>query len=59
MEARIMAVADAVESMASHRPYQPAPGIDKALEEIKKKRKTLYDKAVADAYLRLFREKGF
>ncbi len=59
MEARIMAVADVVESMASHRPYRPGLGIDAALEEIEKNRGTLYDNAVADACLRLFREKGY
>ncbi len=59
LEARIMAVADVVESMASHRPYRPALGIDTALEEIKKNKGTLYDDAVADACLRLFRERGF
>jgi len=59
MEARIMAVADVVESMASHRPYRPALGIEAALEEIKKNRGILYDDAVADACMRLFREKGF
>jgi PAS domain S-box-containing protein/putative nucleotidyltransferase with HDIG domain len=59
LEARIMAVADVVEAMASHRPYRPALGIDAALEEIEKNRGTLYDDAVADACLRLFREKGY
>ncbi|MFO7666932.1 MAG: PAS domain S-box protein [Desulfobacterales bacterium] len=59
LEARIMAVADVVESMASHRPYRAALGINAALEEIEKNRKTLYDANVADACLRLFREKGF
>jgi len=59
MEARIMAVADVVESMASHRPYRPSLGIDAALAEIGKNRGTLYDEAVADACLRLFREKDF
>ncbi len=59
MEARIMAVADVVESMASHRPYRPALGIEPALEEIEKNKGILYDDAVADACLRLFREKGF
>lgn len=59
MEARIMAVADVVESMASHRPYRPGLGIDAALEEIEKNKGTHYDNAVADACLRLFREKGF
>lgn len=59
MEARIMAVADVVESMASHRPYRPSLGIEAALEEIEKNKGTLYDEAVVDACLRLFREKGF
>jgi HD-GYP domain-containing protein (c-di-GMP phosphodiesterase class II) len=59
MEARIMAVADVMEAMASHRPYRPALGIDAALEEIKKNRGIFYDNAVADACLRLFREKGY
>jgi PAS domain S-box-containing protein len=59
MEARILAVADVVESMASHRPYRPTLGIDAALEEIEKNRGIFYDNAVADTCLRLFREKGF
>ena len=59
MEARILAVADVVESMASHRPYRPAIGVEAALEEIERNKGILYDDAVADACLRLFREKGF
>jgi HD-GYP domain-containing protein (c-di-GMP phosphodiesterase class II) len=59
MEARILAVSDVVESMASHRPYRPALGIEAALEEIVKNKGILYDDAVADACLRLFREKDF
>jgi len=59
MEARILAVADVVESMASHRPYRPALGLDVALEEIENNKGTLYDADVVDACLRLFREKGF
>ncbi len=59
MEARIMAVADVVEAMASHRPYRPGLGIDAALEEIEKNRGTHYDNTVVDACLRLFREKGY
>jgi PAS domain S-box-containing protein/putative nucleotidyltransferase with HDIG domain len=59
LEARIMAVADVVESMASHRPYRSALGMDAALAEIEKYRGTLYDAAVADACLRLFRERGY
>jgi PAS domain S-box-containing protein len=59
MEARIMAISDVVESMASHRPYRPALGLNAALEEIEKNKGTLYDANAADACLRLFRDKGF
>jgi HD-GYP domain-containing protein (c-di-GMP phosphodiesterase class II) len=59
LEARIMAVADVVEAMASHRPYRASLGIEKALEEIEKNKGILYDEAVADACLRLFREKNY
>jgi HD-GYP domain-containing protein (c-di-GMP phosphodiesterase class II) len=59
IEARIMAVADVVEANASHRPYRPGLGIEAALEEIEKNKGILYDNAVADACLRLFREKGY
>jgi PAS domain S-box-containing protein/putative nucleotidyltransferase with HDIG domain len=58
LEARILAVADAVEAMSSHRPYRAAHGIEKALEEISQNRGTVYDPEVVDACLRLF-EKGF
>jgi PAS domain S-box-containing protein len=57
--ARIMAVADVVEAMASHRPYRPGLGIEVALEEIAKNKGILYDEAVADACLKLFREKDY
>ena len=57
--AKILAVADVVEAMASHRPYRPARGIDEALEEISQNRGVLYDPEVVDACLRLFTEKGF
>ena len=59
LEARIMAVADVVEAMSSHRSYRPALGIDKALAEIERGRGTAYDTDVADACLRLFREKRY
>jgi putative two-component system response regulator len=59
LEARILAVADVVEAIASHRPYRPALGIDVALDEISKRRHTLYDSKVVDACLRLFRDKKF
>jgi PAS domain S-box-containing protein len=59
MEARILAVADVVEAMASHRPYRPGLGIDAALEEIARNRTTLYDSEVVDACLNIFNEKGY
>ena len=59
IEARILAVADVVEAMASHRPYRAALGIEVALEEIEKNKGILYDVVVADACLRLFREKSY
>ena len=59
LEARIIAVADVVEAMSSHRPYRPSHGVEKALEEIDRHRGVLYDDAVVDACLRRFREKGF
>jgi putative nucleotidyltransferase with HDIG domain len=59
IEARILTVADVVEAMASHRPYRPGLGIDAALNEIEKNKGIFYDNAVADACLRLFREKDF
>jgi PAS domain S-box-containing protein len=59
LEARILAVSDVVEAMASHRPYRPARGIDRALEEISQNRGVLYDPEVVDACLKLFTEKGF
>jgi HD-GYP domain-containing protein (c-di-GMP phosphodiesterase class II) len=59
LEARILAVADVVEAMSSHRPYRPARGIDKALAEISQHRGTLYDPRVVDVCLKLFAEKSF
>jgi len=59
LEARIMAVADVVEAMASHRPYRAALGIKIALREITKNRDVLYDPRVVDACLKLFKEKGY
>jgi HD-GYP domain-containing protein (c-di-GMP phosphodiesterase class II) len=56
---KIISVADVVEAMASDRPYRPALGIDKALEEIIKNKGVLYDPQVVDVCLRLFKEKGF
>ena len=53
LEARILCVADVVESMVSHRPYRPAPGLEKALEEIELNSGVLYDPMVADACSKL------
>jgi HD-GYP domain-containing protein (c-di-GMP phosphodiesterase class II) len=59
IEARILAVADTVEAMSSHRPYRPALGIDKALAEIEQQRDRLYDAKAVDACLKLFRAGNF
>jgi HD-GYP domain-containing protein (c-di-GMP phosphodiesterase class II) len=58
-EARIIGVADVVETMASHRPYRPSIGTDKALEEIARNRGILYDPLAVDACLKLFADKKF
>jgi HD-GYP domain-containing protein (c-di-GMP phosphodiesterase class II)/DNA-binding LacI/PurR family transcriptional regulator len=59
VESRIIAVADVVEAMASHRPYRPSRGIDAALQEISDHRGSKYDPDVVDICLRLFREEGY
>jgi len=59
LEAKIIGVADVVEAMASHRPYRPALGIEKALEEISQNKGLLYDSKVVDTCIKLFTEKGF
>lgn len=59
LEAKIIGIADVVEAMSSHRPYRPALGIDRALEEISQNKGTLYDPEVVDACLKLFKEKRF
>lgn len=50
LEAKIIAVADVVEAMASHRPYRPALGIDVAIKEVVSKRGIHYDENVVDAF---------
>jgi len=59
LEARVMAVADVVEAMSSHRPYRAGLGIEAALAEIERGRGSAYDPVVADACLKLFREMGY
>ncbi|MFA5179755.1 MAG: HD domain-containing phosphohydrolase [Syntrophales bacterium] len=54
LEARIIAVADVIDSISSHRPYQAAQGIDQALEELRSNRGVLYDPKVVDACLSLY-----
>jgi len=59
LEARIITVADVVEAISSHRPYRPALGIEKALEEISSNAGELYDPDVVAVCVDLFRRKGF
>jgi putative two-component system response regulator len=59
IEAKIIAVSDVIESMASHRPYRAALGIEAALEEIQKNEGIIYDFEVVEACSELFCEKGF
>ena len=59
LEARILAVADVVEAMLSHRPYRPALGLDAALAEIEKNAGRLYDPDIVASCLRLFKEENF
>ncbi len=53
LEAKIIAVADVVDSMSSHRPYRPALGVEQAKEELIKNRGILYDAQVVNAFLSL------
>lgn len=59
LEARILAVADIIESMSTHRPYRPALGLEAALKEILARSGSLYDPRVVAVALRLFRERGY
>jgi len=59
LEARILAVADVIEAMSSHRPYRPTLGMDMALKEITENRGIRYDPDVVDACLRLINEQGY
>ncbi len=59
LEARVLAVADVVEAMATHRPYRPALGIELALEALRKDRGVAFDAEVVDACIHLFQEAEF
>ena len=56
---RILAVADVVEAMSSHRPYRPAPGIPAALARLEDHRGSRYDADVVDGCLHLFRNRHY
>ena len=58
LEARIIATADVIDAMASHRPYRPALGVDIAMEEIVKHKGKLYDSNVVDACVRVYKAEG-
>jgi PAS domain S-box-containing protein/putative nucleotidyltransferase with HDIG domain len=58
-EAKVIAVADVVDAITSHRPYRPGKGVDAALEEIARGRGTAYDPVIADTCTMLIRDKGF
>jgi len=59
LEAKILACADVVEAMSSHRPYRAAHSMDECLEEIWQKRNVLYDCDVADVCINLFTKDNF
>jgi HD-GYP domain-containing protein (c-di-GMP phosphodiesterase class II) len=59
IESRVLAVADVVEAINSHRPYRPALGIESALAEIHQNMGTYYDPDVVKTFLKLFREKSY
>lgn len=59
LESRILAVADVMEAMASHRPYRAALGIESALAEISTHQGRLYDADVVGSCLSLFADGRF
>jgi HD-GYP domain-containing protein (c-di-GMP phosphodiesterase class II) len=59
LEARIMAVADVVESMSTHRPYRPALGVEAAIAELESHSGSLFDPVVVAACVRLFHQKAY
>jgi HD-GYP domain-containing protein (c-di-GMP phosphodiesterase class II) len=58
-EARIVGVADVVETMSSHRPYRPAMGLEKAIEEISAQKGTLYDPEAVEACVAIIQQRRF
>lgn len=55
LEAKILAIADVVEAIASHRPYRPALGVDTAIDELQKNRGIFYDSEVVEACIKILR----
>jgi PAS domain S-box-containing protein len=58
-EARVLAVADVVEAMMSHRPYRPARPITEAMDEIAAGAGVLYDRDVCAVCRSLFLDRRF
>lgn len=58
LEARILAVADVVEAISSHRPYRPSLGLDAALKEIQDRSGSHYDPAVVQACIAIIHDNG-
>jgi PAS domain S-box-containing protein/putative nucleotidyltransferase with HDIG domain len=59
LESKVIAVADTVDAMLSHRPYRPALGIQEAINEISQQKGTLYDSSVVNASLRVLSSMEF
>jgi len=59
LQAKVLAVADVVEAMLSHRPYRPAHSLSEVLDEIQRHSGILYDSSVVDACVKLFTERRF
>lgn len=58
-EARVLAAADVIESIVTHRPYRPARGMDVALEVLQLGRDTEFDAEVIDAAVRMLQRPGY
>ncbi len=59
IEAKIIAIADTMEAMTNDRPYRKSPGLDMALDEIKRKRGVSYDREAVDICLHLFEKEDY
>lgn len=59
LEAKIIAIADTVEAMSSHRPYRLTRGLTKTLKEIEDKKGIFYEASIVDVCIRLFKSGNF